>query len=147
MKFQVNLRFICDAVVKIMSWDDLLELRKFEILERPIRKFEFKMARFTPGPLDYILALPKKVYSELLRRNREKLLFDKQDVLMEKLEEEKRYHKKHTGLDMVDRGIAEALNKIQAEEVTEEEVVLFYTKMIHLELRVKNVAVTKLINN
>ena len=104
------------------------------------------MNRIEPGPLDYILALPKKVYNELLKRTREKLLFDKQDVLMEKLEEEKRHFKKHQGLDMVDREIAGTLNKIQAEEVTEEEVVLFYTKMIHLELRVKNVAVTKLIN-
>ena len=143
----MNLRFVSDAVIKILDFDDIEELRKKALLEKPIKKFEIKMSRIKPGPLDYILALPKKVYNELLKRTREKLLFDKQDVLMEKLEEEKRYHKKHTGLDMVDRGIAEALNKIQAEEVTEEQVVLFYTKMIHLELRVKNVAVTKLINN
>ena len=56
----------------------------------------------SPCPLDYILALPKKVYRELIKRTREKLLFDKQDMLMEKLEEKKKYHKKHTGLPIDD---------------------------------------------
>ena len=100
--------------MKILDFNDLEELRKKPLLERSIKKFEAKMSRIEPGPLDYILALPKKVYNELLKRTREKLLFDKQDVLMEKLEEEKRHFKKHQGLDMVDREIAGTLNKIQA---------------------------------
>ena len=92
-----------------------------------------------------MLFLPKKVYRELIKRTREKLLFDKQDVLMEKLEEAKKHYRKHQGLPMNDPIIAETLHKLQAEEVKDDEVVLFYTKMNHLELRVKNIAVTKLI--
>ena len=46
---------------------------------------------------------------------------------------------------MDDPKIASSLSKIQSEMVKDEEVVLNYTKMNHLELRVKNVAVTKLI--
>ena len=75
MKFQVNLRFVSDAVVKILDYDDLEELRKKPALERPIKKFEVKMSKIKPGPLDYILFLPKKVYNELLHRTREKLQF------------------------------------------------------------------------
>ena len=48
-------------------------------MERTIKKFEVKVNRIKTGPLDYILALPKKIYRELIRRTREKLLFDKQD--------------------------------------------------------------------
>ena len=99
----------------------------------------------SPCPLDYMLFLPKKVYRELIKRTREKLLFDKQDVLMEKLEEAKKHYRKHQGLPMNDPIIAETLHSLQAKEVKDDEVVLFYTKMNHLELRVKNIAVTKLI--
>ena len=145
VKFQVNLRFVSDAVVKILEWRDLEELRKLKTLDKEIKKFEIKVNRIKSGPLDYILSLPKKVYRELIERTREKLLFDKQDVLMERLEEEKKHYKKHQGLDMDDKKIATTLHKLQAEEVKDDEVVLFYTKMNHLELRVKNIAVTKLI--
>ena len=68
----------------------------------------------SPCPLDYILFLPKKVYRMLIKCTREKLLFDKQDALMEKLEEEKKYFRKHQGLPMDDPGIAVALHKLQA---------------------------------
>ena len=64
---------------------------------------------------------------------------------MEKLEEAKKHYRKHQGLPMNDPIIAETLHKLQAEEVKDDEVVLYYTKMNHLELRVKNIAVTKLI--
>ena len=47
---------------------------------------------------------------------------------------------------MDDPKIASSLSKIQSEMVKDEEVVLNYTKMNHLQLRVKNVAVTKLIS-
>jgi len=66
-------------------------------LEKPIKKFIIKATRIKQTPLDYILALPKGVYRELIKRTREKLLFAKQDKLMEKLEEEKAHFKKHTG--------------------------------------------------
>jgi len=44
-----------------------------------------KIARLPVAPLDYILALPKKVYSMLIDRTREKMLFGKQDDLMKAL--------------------------------------------------------------
>ena len=111
----MNLRFVSDAVVKILDWKDLEELRKKPYLEKPIKKFEIKVTRIkTPCPLDYILSLPRKVYRELIKRKREKLLFDKQDVLMEKLEEAKKHYRKHQGLPMNDPIIAETLHKLQA---------------------------------
>ena len=66
---------------------------------------------------------------------------------MEKLEEEKKYFKKHNGFQMDDPKIAQTLHKLQGKEVEDSEVVLFYTKMNHLELRVKNIAVTKLLKS
>ena len=67
-------------------------------MDRKIKKFEVKVNRIKTGPLDYILALPKLIYGELIRRTREKLLFDKQDQLMEKLDMKKRKYKKYNGL-------------------------------------------------
>ena len=103
-----------------------------------------KTARIPIAPLDYILVLPKKVYSILIDRTREKMLFSKQDALMEELQREKAKHKKFKGLEMDDIDIATTLKRIQQEMLMDEEVVAFYTRMIHLELRVKNVAVMKL---
>lgn len=64
---------------------------------------------------------------------------------MEKLEEEKAYYKKHQGQDMDDPMIAKSLHKLQLAEVKDEEVVLYYTQLNHLELRVKNVAISKML--
>ena len=72
-----------------------------------------KTARIPIAPLDYILVLPKKVYSILIDRTREKMLFSKQDILMEKLQSEKDLHKKFKGLEMDDIDIATTLKRIQ----------------------------------
>ena len=114
-KFQVNLRFVSEAVVKILDWNDIVDLCLKPSLKKAIDKFEIKVNRIdSPCPLDYMLFLPKKVYRELIKRTREKLLFDKQDVLMEKLEEAKKHYRKHQGLPMNDPIIAETLHKLQA---------------------------------
>ena len=60
------------------------------------------MSRIKESPLDYIVALPKGVYREYIKRTREKLLFSKQDQLMEELQEKKDNFKKYQGLDMDD---------------------------------------------
>ena len=72
------------------------------------------------------------------------MLFSKQEALMEELQREKDKHKKFKGLEMDDIDIATTLKRIQQEMLGDGEVVDFYTRMIHLELRVKNVAVMKL---
>ena len=72
-----------------------------------------KIARIPIAPLDYILVLPKKVYSILIDRTREKMLFSKQDALMEELQREKAKHKKFKGLEMDDIDIATTLKRIQ----------------------------------
>ena len=50
-------------------------------------------------------------------------------------------------MHMDDATITATLHRLQAEEVKDEEVIILYTKMNHLELRVKNVALTKLIKS
>lgn len=47
---------------------------------------------------------------------------------------------------MDDQQIAYEFHKLQNQEVKEKEVILMYTKLIHLELRVKNVAISKFIS-
>ena len=77
-KFQVNLRFISEAVIKILDLESLDYLRTKPFIDKEIKKFDIKVSRIkSPCPLDYILSLPKKVYRELIKRTREKLLFDK----------------------------------------------------------------------
>ena len=102
------------------------------------------MARIPIAPLDYILVLPKKVYTMLIERTREKMLFSKQESLMHELQLEKQKYKKYQGLEMDDIDIACALKQIQQNMLKDQEVVHFYTTMTHLHLRVKNAAVTRL---
>ena len=102
------------------------------------------MARIPIAPLDYILVLPKKVYTMLIERTREKMLFSKQESLMHELQLEKQKYKKYQGLEMDDIDIACALKQIQQNMLKDQEVVHFYTTMTHLQLRVKNAAVAKL---
>ena len=64
---------------------------------------------------------------------------------MEALQEKKDYHKKYHGLHMDDQQIAKTLKQIQQEFLTDEQVINFMTQLNHLELRVKNVAVMKMI--
>ena len=64
---------------------------------------------------------------------------------MERLQEEKDHYRKHQGLDMDDPRIAVALHKLQLEEVKDEEVVMYYTRLNHLEQRVKNISIINLI--
>ena len=54
------------------------------------------------APLDYILALPKIVYKKLLEKTREKMLYGRQDLLMDKLKERRAEHKKWYGAEMDD---------------------------------------------
>ena len=75
-------------------------------IDRVIQKFEMKLTRIPINPLDYILVLPKKVYMILIERTREKMLFSKQEILMEMLQSEKDQHKKFKGLEMDDLDIA-----------------------------------------
>lgn len=81
-------------------------------IDRTIKKFEMKMARLPQAPLDYILVLPKKVYTMMIERTREKMLFSKQESLMKELQQEKERYKKYQGLEMDDVDIAIALKEI-----------------------------------
>lgn len=66
-------------------------------------------------------------------------------MLMERLQEKKDWHKKYKGLDMDDPQIAETLKQIEQDELSDLEVIHLMTQVNHLELRMKNVAIRKLI--
>ena len=137
--------FAVESVIKKLSFDAIEALReKNNKLDRRIGQFEMKMARIPIAPLDYILVLPKKVYNMMIERTREKMLFSKQESLMKELQIEKEKFKKYQGLEMDDVEMAIALKGIQEKRLSDQEVVHFYTQMNHLQLRVKNSAITKL---
>ena len=103
----VTLRFAMESVIKELKLSDLKNIQnKNPELNKAIQRFQMKIARLPIAPLDYILALPKKVYSMLIDRTREKMLFGKQDDLMKALQEQKDYYKKYRGLEMDDIQIA-----------------------------------------
>ena len=81
---QVNMRFATEGVVKMLPLDQDAPngcirsiCKKHKRLNKIVQKFELKVSKMTPAPLDYILALPKKVSRKLIERTREKLLFGK----------------------------------------------------------------------
>ena len=78
-----------------------------------------KIARLPQSPLDYILAMPKKVYQMLIDRTREKMLFGNQEELMKALEKKKAKNRKYKGLEMDDIQIAQKLKKLQRNMVTD----------------------------
>jgi len=83
---QVTLRFASESVIKTLSLASLNEIRgRDKDLNKAVQRFNLKVAKLPVAPLDYILVLPKKVYSRLLEKTREKMLFGKQDQLMESL--------------------------------------------------------------
>ena len=85
-KSQVSMRFATEGVVTSLSMPRLKRIRtNNKLLNKRISKFELKVSKIPSAPLDYILVLPKKVYSRLLEKTREKMLFGKQDQLMESL--------------------------------------------------------------
>ena len=141
----MTLRFAAESVIKTLSFDKLDKIQKGDReLKRSIHKFKLKMAHIPDSPLDYILSLPKKVYTTLLERTREKMLYENQDDLMAALQEKKANHKKYQGYEMDDIMVAKEMKKLQLEKLKDEDVIRFLTKLNHLELRVKNVAVVKL---
>ena len=91
------MQFGSESVIKSLSINDIFTIRNSnKKIDRAINKFEIKMARIpiTP-PLDYILVLPKRVYTTMIERTREKMLFSKQDLLMHELQKEKAEYKKY----------------------------------------------------
>ena len=84
---QVTMTFAVESVIKKLSIGAIKYLRdKNSKIDRIINKFEMKMARIPIiDPLDYILVLPKKVYTIMIERTREKMLFSKQGELMKEL--------------------------------------------------------------
>jgi CRP-like cAMP-binding protein len=93
---QVSMRFASESVIKSLSLVDLKAIRlKDKKLNRAIQKYELKVARSPAAPLDYMISLPKKVFAKLIDRTREKMLFGKQESLMETLQERKDFFKKH----------------------------------------------------
>lgn len=85
---QVTLKFAAESVIKTLHIKKLTKIQtKNSELKKSIKKFILKVERLAHTPLDYILALPKKVYKTLIERTREKMLYGKQDDLMGKLQE------------------------------------------------------------
>ena len=110
---KMNLRFAAESVVKSLSLSNIKKIRKHDNqIHKAIQKYVLKVSRIPAAPLDYILVLPKKVNAQLIDRTRERMLFDKQDELMESLQEKKDYHKKYHGLHMDDQLIAKTLKQI-----------------------------------
>ena len=143
---QVSMRFATEGVYTSLTMSRLNRIRQNnKLLNKRINKFELRVSKIPSAPLDYILVLPKKVNSKLIERTREKMLFGRQEALMKELTDRKRYHKKTKGLDMDDIEIARTLTDLKKEMLQDIEVIHHLTKMNHLEIRVKNVAVLKLI--
>ena len=82
------MRFSGEGIVRSLSLEALHDIRhKNSALNKKLSKYELKMTRSPPSPLDYILVLPKKVYAKIIDRTREKMLFGKQEELMTELKE------------------------------------------------------------
>lgn len=141
----VNVRFVTEGIVKVISMDTISQLRrKNKRFDRDVSKFELKVARLTTAPLDYILSLPKQVYEKMLKRQKERLIFKKQEYLMAQLNLAQEEYFKWTQQHMDDFQISQKLKELQADAISREEEIFHVTKILHLQLRIKNVAAVRL---
>ena len=80
----VSLRFAVHSVLKVLSYEKMEQLnKKHPSLSKIFDKYRLKIVKDAKAiPLDYIMALPKKINDQLIKDTRKKLLTDKQDEFL-----------------------------------------------------------------
>jgi len=84
----VNLRVATPSVLKVLSKDKINSiLEKNQQLSNIFNKYKLKIVKESstkPVPLDYIMALPKKITDPILKQTRKKLMQTKIDEINER---------------------------------------------------------------
>ena len=78
----VSLRFAAPSVLKVLSKERMTAIAsKHKSLDNIFNKYKLKIIKDGKNiPLDYVMALPKKITDQLIRDTRKKLVQERQDI-------------------------------------------------------------------
>lgn len=146
-KGAVSMRFAAPSVLKALSNDKMNFLvAKHPTLGSRFQKYRLKVVtKTTTIPLDYVMALPKKISDQLIRDTRRKLLNERQDQFVRRVRERKEQHLSEKGLEMSDQQLKQLHRQLKEEIVPEDEVKNDRRKINLLENKLKNIVVRQIV--
>ena len=100
----VNLRFAAPSVLKVLSKEKMNVItERHPHLGTVFNKYKLKIVKDSKAiPLDYVMALPKKITDQLIKDTRKKLLSGRQEELRQRVIDLKSQFSNAKGLEMSD---------------------------------------------
>ena len=143
----VSLRFAAPSVLKVLSDKKMTQIaERHPSLNTIFSKYKLKIIRNQKAlPLDYVMALPKKITDQLIKDTRKKLLSERQDQFQQRLFEIKENYRREKGLEMNEVQLTEIQKQIREEIVPEDEVKFHRKKMNLLENKLKNIVIRQIV--
>lgn len=143
----VNLRFAAPSVLKVLTKEKMtMIVEKHPKLGTDFNKYKLKIVKDSKAiPLDYVMALPKKITDQLIKDTRKKLLKGRQEELRQKVSELKGQFSQQKGLEMPDDQVRKIKQQAQNEIVKDKEVKLQRDRINLLENRLKNIVIRQIV--
>ena len=143
----VNLRFAAPSVLKVLSKEKMNVItERHPHLGTVFNKYKLKIVKDSKAiPLDYVMALPKKITDQLIKDTRKKLLSGRQDELRQRVTDLKSQYSNAKGLEMSDDQVHKLKQRAQQEIVSEKEVKEYRARTNLLENRLKNIVIRQIV--
>ena len=143
----VNLRFAAPSVLKVLSKEKMNVItERHPHLGTVFNKYKLKIVKDSKAiPLDYVMALPKKITDQLIKDTRKKLLSGRQDELRQRVTDLKSQYSNAKGLEMSDDQAHKLKQRAQQEIVSEKEVKEYRARTNLLENRLKNIVIRQIV--
>ena len=143
----VNLRFAAPSVLKVLSKEKMNVItERHPHLGTVFNKYKLKIVKDSKAiPLDYVMALPKKITDQLIKDTRKKLLSGRQDELRQRVTDLKSQFSNAKGLEMSDDQVHKLKQRAQQEIVSEKEVKEYRARTNLLENRLKNIVIRQIV--
>ena len=143
----VNLRFAVPSVLKVLSKEKMNQIvEKHPQLGRIFNTYKLKIIKESKAvPLDYVMALPKKINDQLIKDTRKKLLSNCQDEFTQRLSAAKQDHFSQRGLEMTEEQLRALTKEIKQEIVSDEQVRAYQHQTNLLENKFKNIVIRQIV--
>ena len=143
----VNLRFAAPSVLKVLSKEKMNVItERHPHLGTVFNKYKLKIVKDSKAiPLDYVMALPKKITDQLIKDTRKKLLSGRQEELRQRVTDLKSQYSNAKGLEMSDDQAHKLKQRAQQEIVSEKEVKEYRARTNLLENRLKNIVIRQIV--
>lgn len=143
----VSLRFAAPSVLKVLSKQQMNYIvEKHPSLGQIFSKYKLRIIKDSQAiPLDYVMALPKKITDQLIKETRKKLLSDKQEEFTLRLNEIQNNYRREKGVEMPQDLLRSHQKQLKQEIVPDEEVRNHRKKINLLENKLKNICIRQIV--